>query len=105
VSTSVGSAGGTAGIVGGSLLILLEAGFGACALIAAITGQSAARVILTVLGAIQLLGALIDALKERTVAGVNPGIAISLFVIGLGLWWLPSTTEAMKAKQAQHRPH
>ncbi|MEU5853486.1 hypothetical protein [Saccharopolyspora shandongensis] len=88
------------GVVGGLFIILLEAGVAVCAWLAGTQGLPAGRMVLTVLAALSVVGGLVNAASGvgwTGILGLLVGIAL------LVLWWLPSTSEAMKAKQAQHR--
>ncbi|MDA3626808.1 hypothetical protein OU415_15290 [Saccharopolyspora sp. WRP15-2] len=87
------------GAAGGLFIILLEAGVAVCAWMAGTQGLPAGRMVLTVLAALSVLGGLFNA-----VSGVGTGVlGVLVGVALLVLWWLPSTSEEMKAKQAQHR--
>lgn len=88
------------GVVGGLFIILLEAGVAVCAWLAGTQGLPTGRMVLTVLAALSVLSGLVNAASGAgwtSILGLLVGIAL------LVLWWLPSTSEAMKAKQAQHR--
>lgn len=81
----------------GAGVALVEAAFGVAAWYAGIRGRQAGRIVVTVFLALTLVGGVVN-----LVNGAPPGAAALpvLVAVALGvLWWLPQTTQAMRARR------